>query len=430
MAAGGGAIAAAGANKDRRFCYSGSPMPTRKINSSAWTNYVLLFASYAILTPYLQLFLKARGLPVFQIGLLLGILELAGIGGPIILGHLADRRSAYRFILSAGLIISVLAFIPLQLTTALPVFLVCIAVMGFFYRAGVPLLDSMVGRILSDPARQYGRLRVAGSVSFTVVALVLQLTGAISGDSPLSILVSFSAATALAALAVWLIPTRRAEQSREAAAGSREEGDGIDARFWTVIGVIFLGRFGLGAYYSFFSLYLHDTFGLSGVGLLWAIGSLAEIPMVFFSGNLIRRLGIRVLLILSLAAVSLRLGMFILAPSILVVGLAQLLHAFTFGTFHTASVAYVNVRVAPARRGVGMAIYNSVGGGLPTFLAAVLGGYFLETHGYRSLFLLYALVPLVGVAALALLGKRILPRAESLRAAADVTGIPATSPLP
>jgi len=97
------------------------------------------------------------------------------------------------------------------------------------------------------------------------------------------------------------------------------------------------------------------------------------------------------------------------------VALAQLLHAFTFGTFHTASVAYVNSRVAPARRGVGMAIYNSIGGGLSTFLAAVLGGYLVESHGYRTLFLVYSFVPLAGVMALSLFGKRIVPPAHSLR---------------
>ena len=195
-----------------------------------------------------------------------------------------------------------------------------------------------------------------------------------------------------------------------------------------MIGIIFAGRFGLGAYYSFFSLYLHDTFGLSSIGLLWAIGSLAEIPVVFFSGALIAKLAVRVLLVVSLAAISLRLGMFILTPSILVVALAQLLHAFTFGTFHKASVAYVNARVAPLRRGMGMSIHNSVGCGFATFLAAVLGGYILESHGYRWLFFLYALLPLAGVIVLSALGKRILPRVHSLRGSLRIRRTPATSP--
>jgi len=404
-----GALMPRNSTRAEGFCYNVPSMRTLSVRASSWANYVLLFASYAILTPYLQLYLKARGLPPSRIGLLLGMMELTGIGGPIILSHLADRKTAYRSVYFASLLLPVVAFVSLQLVSALPLYLVCIAIMGFSYRATVPLLDSLVGRILHDPARQYGGLRVAGSISFVGVSLFLQVSGVISGDSSLSILAAFGVAAGLAASAIWLIPAAPAGSAQEVRADS-DDGDGLDAKFWAVIGVVFLGRFGLGAYYSFFSLYLRDTFGLSSVSVLWAIGSMAEIPLVIFSGALIGRFGIRVLLIASLAAVSLRLALFVLAPSVLVVGFAQLLHAFTFGTFHTAAVAYVNGRVAPARRGMGMAIYNSVGGGLPTFLAAVLGGYVLEAHGYSSLFLLSSIVPLVGVIVLVVFGARILTR--------------------
>jgi PPP family 3-phenylpropionic acid transporter len=173
--------------------------------------------------------------------------------------------------------------------------------------------------------------------------------------------------------------------------------------------VIFLGRFGIGAYYSFFSLYLQQTFPGSGVSIFWAIGSLAEIATMWFSGALIRRWGLRVLLVVSLAAISTRLGLFVIAPSLLVVCLAQVLHAFTFGTFHTASVAYVNLKIEHDRRGTGMAIYSAVGIGLPSFLASVAGGYILEAHGFVVLFLSYAAVPIVGIAVLAAFGKRLLP---------------------
>ena len=146
--------------------------------------------------------------------------------------------------------------------------------------------------------------------------------------------------------------------------------DGFDAKFWVVMGVIFLGRFGIGAYYSFFSLYLKQVFPTANVSLLWAIGPLAEAFTIWFSGSLIRRWGIRTLLMLSLAAVSLRLGLFIVAPTILVVALAQLLHAFTFGTFHTSAVAFVNEKIGHDNRGVGMAIYSAGANGLPASLQA------------------------------------------------------------
>jgi PPP family 3-phenylpropionic acid transporter len=91
------------------------------------------------------------------------------------------------------------------------------------------------------------------------------------------------------------------------------------------------------------------------------------------------------------------------------------LHAFTFGTFHTAAIAYVNGKVEHERRGMGMAIYSAVGLGLPSFLASVAGGYLLQCRGFNTLFLTYAAVPLLGIVVLAAFGS---PRVVALRAEA------------
>jgi PPP family 3-phenylpropionic acid transporter len=123
------------------------------------------------------------------------------------------------------------------------------------------------------------------------------------------------------------------------------------------------------------------------------------------------------MLIVSLAAITVRLCLFVVAPSIVFVAAAQLLHAFTFGTFHTAAIAYVNSVIPPAKRGMGMAAYNAIGIGLPTFLASVAGGYIVEAHGFAALFTAYATVPLLGVAVLALFGGLLLPRRSLARSA-------------
>jgi PPP family 3-phenylpropionic acid transporter len=383
----------------------------RRVAAVFFANYFLLFVSFGILTPYLQLFLKARGFSPSRIGLLLGIFELAGIAGPLLVSRLADSRTAYRALLAGSLVVSMIAFVPLQLTALLPLAVFCTALMGFSYRSSSPLLDSAVSRILPDPRRQYGRFRVAGSIGFIVISFVLQFSGIVSGDSSLSILVAFCGSAFLAAGAAAVLPSvPKTAPSPHAAAPGRGD-SAFDLRFWAVIAVVFLGRFGMWAYYSFFSLYLHDTFGgSSAVSMMWAIGALAEIAPVWFSGRLIARWGLRSMLVISLASVSTRLLLFVLAPSLAVISLAQLLHAFTFGTFHTAAVAYVNTQIPAERRGLGMAIYNAIGTGLASFLASVAAGYILEAHGYVALFLSFAAVPLGGILILACFGGSLLPR--------------------
>jgi len=370
---------------------------SRSIGWASWAGYFLLFSSYAVLSPYLQVYLKLRGFSPANIGLLLGCLELAGMAGPMLLGRIADERNVFRRLLAAGLVVPAVLFLPMQASSRFAVFLLAMILMGFTYRSTVPLLDSIASRALADPNRQYGPLRTAGSLGFVATSLVLQLAGQAVGGSATAIAISFAVTAGCAAAASAFLPKVRLPARAAPAADRRTGHDGFDLEFWIIIAVIFLGRFGIGSYYSFFSLYLQSRFPTAGISLFWAIGSLAEIATIFFSGKLIQRFGIRVLFAASLAAVSIRLCIFVVSPSIVVVAVSQLLHALTFGTFHTASVAYVNKKIPVAKRGMGMAIYNAVGIGLPSFGASVIGGYVLQAHGFEALFLSYAAVPMLGI---------------------------------
>jgi len=395
----------------------------RRVFAAGWTSYALLFASYAILSPYLQLYLGARGFGPSRIGLLLGAFELAGIAGPILVTLLADRLQRYRRFIALSLAGAVAFFLLLHASRSFAAAMPLVIGLGFCYRSAIPLSDALFGRVLDDPARQYGLIRVAGSAGFLVVSMVLQFTGWVSATRPASILVAFALLAVPAALTAAMLPVvpRDSPSPRTPAprgaprpAAIAPAAAGFDARFWTVIAVLFLARFGISAYYSFFSLFLEDGLGVAGVSGIWALGSLAEVPMILFSGWIISRFGVRAVLTVAVAAVSVRLALYGLFPTLAVVVPAQLLHAFTFGALHTASVAYVNAKIDASRRGLGMALYNALSIGLASFVASSAGGYLLEAAGFRGLFLVYAAVPVLGLAVLSLRGGKLfaLPRAR------------------
>jgi PPP family 3-phenylpropionic acid transporter len=388
-------------------------MPGRRASAIFVSNYFLLYVTYGVLTPYLPLYLKARGFTPSRIGVLLGVVEIAGFAGPLLVSRLADRLTAergfgaaYRALLAASIAVAAIALVPLELTSRFGIAAVLMALLGFTFRSTSPLLDSAVGRLLPDPARQYGTFRAAGSIGFIIMSLLLQFGGLISSESSRSILLAF-VVTVLPAFAAALflpaVPRARGPRSSMSLRRARV----FDRSFWAVIGIVFLGRFAMGAYYSFFSLYLQDSFrgtaagfAGSGVSLMWALGAVAEIAPLWLSGRLIARWGLRLVLLVSLAAISLRLSLFVLAPTLGLIALAQLLHAFTFGTFHPAAVAYVNTKIPAEHRGLGMAIYTAVGIGLASFSASVAGGYVVEAFGYRALFVSYAVIPLAAIAVL------------------------------
>ena len=108
--------------------------------------------------------------------------------------------------------------------------------------------------------------------------------------------------------------------------------------FWIFLVAIALHQLGMTSYYSFFTLYLKDELGMQQAAWVWSIGAVAEIPMVLFAGRIIRRFGLAILLMVSMAAVSLRVGLLSLVPPLGVICLTQLLHAMTFGLLHVAAI--------------------------------------------------------------------------------------------
>ena len=228
-------------------------MPARRVMSSSWANYFFLSIASGIFLPYLPLYLKARGMSASRIGVLLGCLELAGMAGPMLLGRMADRRAAYRGILAVSSVVPMVVMLPLELTTFYPVFVICILVMGFTYRATIPLLDSLVSRIVFDPARALRPAEGGGEhrLHHDLPSPAVHRLG--RGGQLARHTHRFPRHRILRGARGYLAPPRARTSPplargndcftcAEACRALRR----IRREFWAVMGVIFLGRFGIG----------------------------------------------------------------------------------------------------------------------------------------------------------------------------------------
>jgi PPP family 3-phenylpropionic acid transporter len=381
----------------------------------AGLNYFVLFSAVAVVLPHLQLFFEAQGYAPAEVGLLLGFFEIAGVAGPLAVGHLADRFGRYKLLILSCIALYAGAIVLADRVQLLLPALALAALFGFSFKTTVPLTDALVSRLMERPREQYGRVRMLGSLGFVVTSLLLQLTGVIDGSSSTQIMVAVVLVAAAVALAVTMFPAlqrsdrRDSDSSAQSADTSQTSAgrDGLAGDFWLLIGILFLGRIGVAAYYSFFSIYLQQEVGISVVSGVWALGAIAEIPVIFFAGPLVRRMGVMRMIAVAFGALILRLALLGLLPIPAVVIPSQILHAFTFGFFHGASIAYINARIAPERRGIGMAAYNSAALGLSIFLGSVIGGVIVQELGFRALFLLYTAPPAVSLLLLALFRRHI-----------------------
>lgn len=389
-------------------------------------SYFFLFSSIAVVAPHLQVLLRALGYGPATVGALLGLYEVAAILGALPAGRIADasRRT--------GLVIQVCLTVAVASLTLLTRFgagrtgvaVACVVATGFCFKNSIPLTDALSARGLKD-SRQYGRVRVFGSIGYITASFLVQLGGWIRADDPNTVLTASAIVCGLYAAVLFLLPRAPAPQLVASAGPERPPRSGaalttvLTRPFLAFLGVAFLILLGTAAHYSFFSLFLTQRFHLTTIAGVWALGSAAEIPMIFFSGFFLERFGIRKLLVAAAAAVCLRYALYAAAQSLGLVLAAQALHLLTFGAFHTASVAAVRALVPPRHQGLGMALYNGLCSGVALLGGSVLGGLILERasagggDGFRTLYLVFALPPALAVVLALVSLRRVLPAKPS-----------------
>lgn len=361
-------------------------------------HYFLLFVSMAALVPYLQVFLQARGFDKAQIGYLQGVLALAGICGPMVLARVADRFGRHKWFIVGCFAGYIFLLLPMGVTTSAVAASILMAAIGFVNRPALPLTDALASAELPDPVHQYGRARAWGSASFVLSLFAFRLLGWVDEGSSASMMRMMVLTAWLCIASSMLLPDsgRPPEPSR---ATEAEKPHGHFATvFWLFLLATAAQRFGMAAYYSFFTLYLHDKLGMDKAAWVWALGAMVETPVVFFAGRLIRRFGLQTMLIAAMLGASARLAIYAFVPVLPVVLASQVFHALTFGCFHVASIEFIRRTVPVERRGMAMALYMSLALGVTASVGSGVGGVVIEQWGYKVLYGTYALAPLLGVA--------------------------------
>jgi PPP family 3-phenylpropionic acid transporter len=359
--------------------------------------FFLSYAAYAAINPYIPILLRFSGYSASVVGILMGLLEGAGIAGPFIFSFFADKWGRYK----PGLIIThvmiLLTLIPLAVFRGPLIAGILMVVMGIGFRSAYPLLEAVTTISIGNTGN-YGRIRTAGSIGFVLMMLLLQVTPFFRPDTALNITWWIAVSTTLALISMIIIPSRYTNTGRRPSALAPRRGEGKS--IWTpllILGLLMIAvsRLAMASINSFFSLFLVEYMGWNAVGFMWALASASEIPFMYLSRRLINRFGSLPILTISAVMVSVRLCIYALFPYKGGVAAGQMLHSICYGLFHPAAVAFISGCVPPERRALGMSLYLSLGNGLPSLLGSILGGFIIDHMGYRALFGIFSLFPLI-----------------------------------
>jgi len=183
---------------------------------------------------------------------------------------------------------------------------------------------------------RYGRIRLFGSFGFIAVALVLVrfLSTPQTG-------IVFLITMAILTIVFGSLIGKQQHRVSSSECNANEEPCHFSIRKDTPLWIgFFLMQVSFGPFYNFFTIYATDH----GVSLdttvwLWSFGVIAEIVMFYFQGPLLKGNLLRILQITAFITAIRWLIVALFPDSTPLLFASQVLHAFSFALFHSASIA-------------------------------------------------------------------------------------------
>lgn len=358
-------------------------------------NYFIFFAAMATVVPYMQQILKIQGFRAYEIGLLLGIFEITGIFGPLLIGWFADKIGKYRLILLVLTIGSGVSFLFFMFNIGFTASSLILILFGMMYRPIASLTDALASRTLTDAVKQYGRARIWGSIGFVGISFFYQIWGFLDSSSPVRIVTVFivlMTALFLSNLSLPKVQISKKQNSLQNKPDTRKKENlleviaSIPAPFWIGISAAFIIKMGMSGYYSFFSIYLNDIYNIKSISGIWGIGALAEIPVVLWGSRFVVRYGVAKMLGLAAIGTVLRMFIYAIAPPFPIMMTGQLLHALSFGLLHITIIVLINHQIPEKSRALAMAIFGGISYGLAGFIGSSLSGFILDSYGFSIMY--------------------------------------------
>ncbi len=364
-------------------------------------NFGFFFFAYygfiGIFSPYASLYFAERGMTGPQIGVLMSLMQVMRIFGPNLWGWVADRTRQRVGVLRITALAATLMFVGMFFSQTFIQFFIVMVAINTFTSAQGPLSEALMLSAMRGDLTHYGRLRLWGSIGFIAAVTV----GGELLDWRGIELVPWMSWVMLGMVLAASLRLREGQVTEPARAMPSVLSILRQPEVLAFFASSFLMIAAHASLYVYLSLYLAQIgYSKTVIGLLWSLGVVAEIFFFYYQAPLFRRFGTRALLLASLlVSVARFLVIGLAARSVPWMLLAQLLHAATFGTHHSASVMRMQRWFAGPLQASGQALYISISYGLGGTLGGLLMSLCWDRFGPASVFLLASLLSLAGLVA-------------------------------
>lgn len=341
---------------------------------------------------FMTVFLQSLGISAGQIGIVTSLTNVMNIVSQPVWGMVSDRIRSVRKCFALTLILGALCVLSvpvLSVSGAMLPMMALLVLQYFFLTPANMLMELWLVKVNNTPRLgiSYGSIRIWASLGFALMNLAYV---PILKRAPVRSVYYFYAVFAvLAAIIALRMPAGTEPDSAEE---KRVRFRDLPFRklftYWIVSYLIFEIIFQIAfSWRNTYMVYAVNEFGVrsESYGAFQFLSGMLEIPMLLLCGRLIRRAGQAVPLLAGTLLLAAEFALYAFGSSMPALLLSQVFKGFGYALYVACRHQYVE-RLAPAGlKGSTLAMVNAAYAGI-NIVAAMFGGFLLETMGTRGFF--------------------------------------------
>ena len=349
-----------------------------QLSAMMFLNFFIWGAWYVTMGTYLDKVLHATGV---QVGAAYSAMAIATILSPFFVGMIADRFFSAQKVLGVLHLAGAALLFYITSITNPDGFYWILLLYSLMYAPTLALANSVAFRQMKDPGKEFPSIRVLGTVGWIVIGLMIDKVFMIkTEDLALTFKIAAFASLALGVLSFFLPQTPPKAKGQKSTVAQILGSDSFvlfkDKSFVVFFIASILICIPLSFYYSFTNLYLTDA-GMHNVTSSMTMGQFSEALCILLIPFFFRRLGVKWMIVIGMAAWALRFlcfGYGDAGANLWMFYAGIILHGVCFDFFFVTGQIYTDSKAGLKIQSQAQGIITMATYGIGMFIGTLLSG--------------------------------------------------------